>query len=290
MFFERLINQLHRFLKFSATVTTVTEPKLRLLHFAFLRWVHRSSFPSSFWSLLLRFDSNPNLPLGSQIAAMSNSILLLAILTLALTCSLVNSMRFELKSGHTKCISENIQNNAMTVGKYNVVNPNEGQPIPDTHKITLKVWNSPWFNFHALVSNVCQIWVNLLFFFFAWQWMILRKRKKKHYLKSLVGNIWEPPSNFWIFIHWGRGIDSQMEMLLAVCDLFWVIITKFLNLECFTWAVKLRHWTQLWSMHTPPHGVRHLYDSHTTCVWKSDMSRKSLTSVSKKVFFSLFRH
>ncbi|KAI5442934.1 transmembrane emp24 domain-containing protein p24delta7 [Lathyrus oleraceus] len=70
---------------------------------------------------------------------MSNSILLLAVLTLALTCSLVNSMRFELKSGHTKCISENIQNNAMTVGKYNVVNPNEGQPIPDTHKITLKV-------------------------------------------------------------------------------------------------------------------------------------------------------
>lgn len=97
--------------------------------------------------------------------------------------------------------------------------------------------------------------------------------------------MWEPPSNFWIFIHWGRGIDSQMEMLLAVCDLFWVIITKFLNLECFTWAVKLRHWTQPWSMHTPPGGVRHLYDSHTTCVGKSDMSRKSLTSVSKKVFF-----
>jgi hypothetical protein len=27
----------------------------------------------------------------------------------------------------------------MTVGKYTVVNPNEGYAIPDTHKITVKV-------------------------------------------------------------------------------------------------------------------------------------------------------
>jgi hypothetical protein len=28
----------------------------------------------------------------------------------------------------------------MTVGNYSVVNPNEGYPIPDSHKITVRVW------------------------------------------------------------------------------------------------------------------------------------------------------
>jgi len=69
---------------------------------------------------------------------MSNSILLLAILTLALT-NLVNSMRFDLQMGSTKCISEDIKINAMTVGKYSVVNPSDGYPLPDSHKITVKV-------------------------------------------------------------------------------------------------------------------------------------------------------
>lgn len=54
---------------------------------------------------------------------------------------MVQSMRFDLQSGSTKCITEDIKNNAMTVGKYSVVNPNEGFPIPDTHRITVKVIN-----------------------------------------------------------------------------------------------------------------------------------------------------
>lgn len=64
---------------------------------------------------------------------------LLILLTLALMCCFVNAMRFELPSGHTKCIAEDIKGNSMTVGNYNVVNPNEGFPIPDAHKITIRV-------------------------------------------------------------------------------------------------------------------------------------------------------
>jgi len=41
--------------------------------------------------------------------------------------------------GSTKCISEDIKINAMTVGKYSVVNPSDGYPLPDSHKITVKV-------------------------------------------------------------------------------------------------------------------------------------------------------
>lgn len=50
------------------------------------------------------------------------------------------SIRFDLQSGHTKCIAEDIKSNSMTVGKYSVVNPNDGQPLPDSHKLTARVY------------------------------------------------------------------------------------------------------------------------------------------------------
>ncbi|XP_061365948.1 transmembrane emp24 domain-containing protein p24delta9-like [Gastrolobium bilobum] len=84
---------------------------------------------------------------------MSNSILLLLVLYPALMCSFVNSMRFELKSGQAKCMSEDIKSNAMTVGKYSVINPNEGYPIPDSHKITVRV-RSPYGNNYHFGDNV----------------------------------------------------------------------------------------------------------------------------------------
>lgn len=61
------------------------------------------------------------------------------IIVLGLLSAVGESMRFDLTSGHTKCISDEIKNNAMTVGKYSSVNPNEGYPLPDTHKLSVKV-------------------------------------------------------------------------------------------------------------------------------------------------------
>ncbi|GFY84893.1 emp24/gp25L/p24 family/GOLD family protein [Actinidia rufa] len=69
-------------------------------------------------------------------------------------------MRFDLKSGATKCITEDIKNNAMTVGKYSVVNPNEGYPMPDTHKITVKV--CPLLNFRNPKSVHSQMGLSFL--------------------------------------------------------------------------------------------------------------------------------
>ena len=71
---------------------------------------------------------------------------LLMITTLGLILTIVESMRFDLQSGHTKCISEDINSSAITVGKYNAVNPNEGFPLPDTHKINVRVISQ----FHSL--------------------------------------------------------------------------------------------------------------------------------------------
>ncbi|PSS35132.1 Transmembrane emp24 domain-containing protein [Actinidia chinensis var. chinensis] len=70
------------------------------------------------------------------------------IVTLGLLSPTVESMRFDLKSGATKCITEDIKNNSMSVGKYSIVNPNEGYPMPDTHKITVKVTSPRGNNYH----------------------------------------------------------------------------------------------------------------------------------------------
>ncbi|MBA0728469.1 hypothetical protein Golax_001365 [Gossypium laxum] len=58
------------------------------------------------------------------------------------------SMRFELESGKTKCIAEDIKANAMTVGKYSIVSPSEGQPLPDSHKLVVRVSSSKGNNYH----------------------------------------------------------------------------------------------------------------------------------------------
>lgn len=70
------------------------------------------------------------------------------VIILGLFSNFGESMRFDLTSGHTKCVSEDINHNGMTVGKYSVVNPNEGYPLPDTHKLTVKVTSSYGNSYH----------------------------------------------------------------------------------------------------------------------------------------------
>lgn len=72
----------------------------------------------------------------------------LSLLLLILFSSSTESLRFELKSSLTKCISEDIKSNSMTVGKYTIVNPNEGYPLPDSHRITVRVTSSHGNNYH----------------------------------------------------------------------------------------------------------------------------------------------
>jgi hypothetical protein len=92
---------------------------------------------------------------------------LIVSIGLILTMS-AHSMRFDLGSGTTKCISEDIKSNAMTVGKYGVINPNEGFPVPDTHKITVRVMpvKNPSCYYFSICGSVffsSQFWI----FFFS---------------------------------------------------------------------------------------------------------------------------
>ncbi|XP_022938498.1 transmembrane emp24 domain-containing protein p24delta7-like [Cucurbita moschata] len=72
---------------------------------------------------------------------------------LGLMSTVAVSMRFELQSGGTKCISDDIKTNAMTVGKYSVISPNEDVPIPDSSKLTVRV-SSPHGNTYHNADNV----------------------------------------------------------------------------------------------------------------------------------------
>ncbi|RAL40107.1 hypothetical protein DM860_008247 [Cuscuta australis] len=65
----------------------------------------------------------------------------------------IQSLRFDIESGHTKCIYEEIKSGAMSVCKYRVVNPNAGDPLPETHNITVWV-TSPNGNNYQYAEKV----------------------------------------------------------------------------------------------------------------------------------------
>ncbi|XP_011017810.1 PREDICTED: transmembrane emp24 domain-containing protein p24delta9-like [Populus euphratica] len=77
-----------------------------------------------------------------------NLYLLVIITVIGVLSSPSRSLRFELESGHTKCIAEDIKSNSMTVGKYSIVNPHDSQPLPESHKLTVRVTSSYGNSYH----------------------------------------------------------------------------------------------------------------------------------------------
>ncbi|KAL4569506.1 hypothetical protein LXL04_025145 [Taraxacum kok-saghyz] len=70
------------------------------------------------------------------------------ILTLPFLSTIAHSIRFEVESGHVKCIGEDIRINSMTVGHYSIVNPNEGHPLPEHHKMTVRLYSATGNRLH----------------------------------------------------------------------------------------------------------------------------------------------
>ncbi|GAB2302328.1 hypothetical protein Dimus_036342 [Dionaea muscipula] len=59
-------------------------------------------------------------------------------------------MRFDLRSGSTKCITEDLKRESMTVGRYSVINPitDQDQPLPQSHHITARVTSPRGNSYH----------------------------------------------------------------------------------------------------------------------------------------------
>ncbi|KAL3636226.1 hypothetical protein CASFOL_020773 [Castilleja foliolosa] len=75
--------------------------------------------------------------------------LCLVLVSILLLWTRVGSIQFDIESGQIKCITEDIKLNSMTVGKYQIVNPNEGYPLPDSHKVTVRVTSAHGHNYHT---------------------------------------------------------------------------------------------------------------------------------------------
>ncbi|CAA0822481.1 Transmembrane emp24 domain-containing protein p24delta10 [Striga hermonthica] len=74
-----------------------------------------------------------------NIQLQKQSIFFLFLISILLLWTRVESIRFDIESGQSKCIAEDVTSSSMTLGKYTIIKPNEGHVLPDTHKITVRV-------------------------------------------------------------------------------------------------------------------------------------------------------
>ncbi|XVF85886.1 hypothetical protein PTKIN_Ptkin17bG0153900 [Pterospermum kingtungense] len=80
---------------------------------------------------------------------MFQRFVLVAVLVIGILSPASESLRFELQTGHTKCIAEDIKSNSMSVGNYHVVKPNDDHPLPESHKLTVKVTSTHGHSMHT---------------------------------------------------------------------------------------------------------------------------------------------
>ncbi|KAF5941994.1 hypothetical protein HYC85_019636, partial [Camellia sinensis] len=59
-------------------------------------------------------------------------ISLLLLILLGFISNAAQLLRFDLQSGHSKCIAEYIKTNSMSVAKCTIVNPNDPHPFPES--------------------------------------------------------------------------------------------------------------------------------------------------------------
>ncbi|XP_074562227.1 transmembrane emp24 domain-containing protein p24delta9-like [Curcuma longa] len=72
----------------------------------------------------------------------------LFLASLLLAAVSATALRFELESGFTKCISEDIKLHAVVVGKYSLASLSDHVPLPDSHRVSVKVTSPYWNSVH----------------------------------------------------------------------------------------------------------------------------------------------
>ncbi|GJW66239.1 fructose-bisphosphate aldolase-lysine N-methyltransferase, chloroplastic [Tanacetum coccineum] len=85
---------------------------------------------------------------GNQACLSMELRLVVLIVTLLFLSTLAKSIRFEIQSGIMRCISDDIKIHSMTVGQYSVVNPHEGHPLPEHHKIYVALYSEKGNEYH----------------------------------------------------------------------------------------------------------------------------------------------
>ncbi|CAN8255434.1 unnamed protein product [Cochlearia groenlandica] len=106
------------------------------------------------------------------------------------------SMRLELESGVSKCVSDDIKSNSMSVGTYSIVNHNESLHLPASHKTFVTV-TSPKGKNHHHAENV----ESGKFVFTA--------EETGNYMTCFVAPGFRPPAKFSIDFEWKTGVEAK---------------------------------------------------------------------------------
>ncbi|CAH8289932.1 unnamed protein product [Eruca vesicaria subsp. sativa] len=106
------------------------------------------------------------------------------------------SMRLDLESGTTKCVSDDIKINYMTVGTYSVVNSNEAHHLPASHKIHVTV-ASPKGHTQHHAQNV----ESGKFLFTAVE--------TGDYTTCFIAPAFRPPAKFAVDFEWKSGVEAK---------------------------------------------------------------------------------
>ncbi|GAA0163213.1 vesicle coat protein [Lithospermum erythrorhizon] len=121
---------------------------------------------------------------------------ILLILVFGILSRQVESVGFEVKSGHTKCIAEELKANSMTVGKYHIVNLNQGTRLPDSHKVKVRVTSSYGNSYHS-ADHVSEG-------HFAFQAV-----EAGDYMTCFFADDHNPPVTFTVDFEWKSGIATK---------------------------------------------------------------------------------
>ncbi|CAL9102012.1 transmembrane emp24 domain-containing protein p24delta9-like isoform X1 [Musa acuminata AAA Group] len=133
---------------------------------------------------------------GRRCGLLGSYMLTLALASFLAVAPPARALRFELQSGHTKCISEDIKIHAMAVGKYAVVNPSDSAPLPDSHKITVRV-TSPYGNSIHYADQVDS--GNFAF----------TSSEEGDYLACLWAPDHNPPATMAVEFEWQTGVTAK---------------------------------------------------------------------------------
>uniref|UniRef100_M8B013 Transmembrane emp24 domain-containing protein 10 n=1 Tax=Aegilops tauschii TaxID=37682 RepID=M8B013_AEGTA len=154
-----------------------------------------------------------------------STLLLLAAVLLAASPP-ARALRFDLESGHTKCISDEIKVDSMAVGKYSVVAPDPSYPdaqLPESHRVSLRV-TSPYGNSMHYSENVqsghfaftaVEAGDYLACFWAPDQGLVQRRQEGQGRLCLDTVVILSAPESvpFWLFYFMSRGLP-MMELEL----------------------------------------------------------------------------
>ncbi|KAL0692532.1 hypothetical protein Bca4012_059712 [Brassica carinata] len=108
----------------------------------------------------------------------------------------VESMRLDLESGMTKCISDDIKMNYLTVGTYSVVNPNEALHLPDSHKIIVTVGSPKGHTQHQAEKVVSGKFV-------------FTAVEDGDYSTCFIAPVFKPPVKFAVDFEWKSGVEAK---------------------------------------------------------------------------------